>query len=310
MEELWQIYLPVAGIKLNVCILLTIGIFAGLLAGMFGLGGGLVVVPILMAIGIDPKVAVASATNQMTAASFSSYLAYARKGRVDYKLAVVMLTGGLPGAFIGILLFYFLAEIGKLDVVVSLCFIALLSIVGCVTMFDALLMAFSKIKRHPWTHNRRIFTLPSTLHLPIRLRFDSGANSISIFSPVLIGLVAGILMALMGIGGSLIMIPAMVYILNISHSYTAGTVHLQIIFTTILTTLLHALTSHNIDILLSSILILGTAFGAQIGAKLASKIHPEYFQIIMALIIFGICVMIMRGLLEEPAMLYTVEWVR
>ncbi len=310
MEEIFQIYLPIAEIKLDIVLLLAIGVFTGLLSGMFGLGGGLIVVPILMAVGVEPRVAVASATNQMTAASFSGYLAYARRGRVDYKLAAVMLAGGLPGAVTGVLLFRLLAEIGKLDVVVSLCFIVLLSSIGMLTLFDTISWLYYKMNGLPVPRTHHRFRWPIKIKLPLHIQFDSAHSTVSIFSPIMIGFVAGVLMAIMGIGGSLIMIPAMLYILHVSHAFTAGTSHLQIIFTTILATVLHAVTSNNLDIVLSSLLILGTAFGAQVGVKLGSSLHPEYFRLMLALVIFALCVVVIRGLLIQPDFVYTVEWLR
>lgn len=306
MSDFFNIYLPIAEINLNIFLIIAIGVGIGILAGIFGIGGGLILVPILIAIGVPSQVAVATSTNQMTAASFSGFLAYARRKRVDYKLGALMLIGGLSGATLGVIVFDILTDLGVIDTFISLSFLILLSIVGYTTSKDAIILLYYKLKKleRPKLQHKRWF---NKISLPFKVNFISTRHEMSIFSPVIVGFIGGFLVAIMGIGGSLIMLPAMIYLLRISEAFTAGTTHFQIIFTTILATILHSVTSHNLDIVLSTILIVGTAFGVQIGARIGSKCHPENYRLLFALIIFLLCVKVAYGLVITPKSLYSVE---
>ena len=306
MYDIINIYLPIAEVNLNIFLIIAIGVGVGILAGIFGIGGGLILVPILVAIGVPSQVAVATSTNQMTAASFSGFLAYARRKRVDYKLGLLMLVGGLAGATFGVMVFDALTDLGMIDIFISLSFLVLLGIIGFTTSRDALTLLYYKFKKleRPKPHPKKWF---KNFSLPFKINFISTRQEMSVLSPILVGLVGGFLVAIMGIGGSLIMLPAMIYLLRVSEAFTAGTTHFQIIFTTILATVLHSVTSHNLDIVLSTILIIGTAFGVQIGARLGSKWNPDNYRLLFALIIFILCVRVACGLVVTPQSLYTVE---
>ncbi len=306
MNDIFQIYLPIAEVSLNIFLPVSIGIGIGILAGIFGLGGGLFLVPILIAIGVPSQVAVATSMNQMTATSFSGFLAYARRKRVDYKLGILMLVGGLVGSALGVIVFDILTELGMIDIFISVSFLVLLSIVGFTTSKDAVTLLYYKFKNleQPKQHSRKLL---KKFSLPFKVNFISTRQEMSVFSPILLGFTGGFLVAIMGIGGSLIMLPAMVYLLRVSEAFTAGTTHFQIIFTTILATVLHSVTSHNLDIVLSAILIIGTSFGAQIGVRLGSKCRPEIYRLLFALIILALCVKVAYGLVVTPKSLYTVE---
>lgn len=311
LDQLFQVYLPIAEIKLSVFFLIAIGLFGGLLSGMFGLGGSLVILPVLISVGVDPRVSIASAANQITAATFSGYLAHSRRERVDYKLAFMMLLGGIPGSIVGVTLFKILANWGKLDLVISICFITLLATVGTFTFFDAISILYRKFFKT--SQEVKQVSEPENWYitkLPLRLSFTSARHKISAILPVVVGFSSGLLMAMMGIGGGLISIPCMIYFMKISPAFTTGTSNLQIVFTTIIATFLHAMSSHNIDIILSGILMLGTAFGAQIGAKLGHKMHPEYFRLVLVLVIFGLSILVVRNLVAMPEHMYEVEILR
>jgi uncharacterized membrane protein YfcA len=303
---LLKVYLPIADVTVNLLAIIMIGMITGLLAGMFGLGGGLIIVPILTLLGIDYSVATASCTNQMTASSLSGYLAYARRNRVDYSLGLIMLIGGLVGSATGIKLFYHLTKIGLLDFVVSICFIVILGTIGICTFFDASRLMYYRIRKTEAPKVKKISLFPN-IKIPFKFSFASCHEPVSVISLILVGFIGGILVSIMGIGGSLIIIPIMVYLLNISPAFTAGTTHFQIIFTTILSTLLHSYSGHHLDIILSSILMLFTALGAQLGVRLSAGFHPDNFRILLAFLMLGLCAKVLYGVMATPFDVFTIE---
>jgi len=309
MEQIFSllnVYLPIADVTVNLLAIVMVGIVTGLLAGMFGLGGGLIIVPVLTFLGIDYSIASASSTNQMTASSLSGYLAYARRKRVDYKLGLIMLLGGLIGSTMGIRLFHYLTDVGMLDFVVALCFAAVLGSIGLCTFVDAIIIMYCKLKHLDKPKIKR-FNWAKKLKMPLRLTFSSCHEDVSIISLVFVGFIGGIFVSIMGIGGSLIMIPMMVYILSVSDAFTAGTTHFQIIFTSILSTLLHSYSCHHLDIVLSSILMVCTALGAQIGVRLTSEFHPDNFRILLALLVLMLCAKVLFGVMATPTDIFTLE---
>lgn len=305
MEDLLQLYLPIAEMRINVLLLIAVGLFVGTLAGMLGLGGGLISVPLLTALQVPPSIAVATATNQMTAASFSGYLAYSRRGRVDYKLGALLILGGLFGSYCGILIFNALTEIGKIDTFISLSFSLLLTSTAFFTLKDIITISYYRFKNLP--RPRPTPSILRQISLPIHMHFIGAKREISIFSPIIIGFIGGIMVATMGIGGSLIMIPAMLYILRISEEFTAGTSHLQIIFTTIISTIMHSMTSHNLDIVLSTVLIIGTVVGAQLGARMVRHFSQDKLRLLFAIIILVLCINAAYQLVAEPSCIYDFE---
>ncbi|RZI46303.1 sulfite exporter TauE/SafE family protein [Rickettsiales endosymbiont of Peranema trichophorum] len=307
MLEVFEVYLPIAGVSINALLLVSVGVAIGVLGGIFGLSGGVFIVSILMAIGISSQVAVAASINQMTAASFSGFIAYAKRKRVDYKLGALMLVGAILGSTIGVWVFDILSEVGVIDTVISVGFILILGTVGYITAKDAAVLLFYKFKNEPPPKQHKK-TLLSNIALPYQVHFPSAREEISIFSPLIIGFGGGFVVSVMGIGGSIIIIPSMIYILKISEPFTAGTTHFQIVFTTIIATILHSMTSHNLDIVLSSILMLGTAFGVQIGVRIGAKWHPENYRILLALVLVLLCVQVAYGIVATPRSLYSIEY--
>lgn len=299
--SLLNIYLPVADLTVNLTALVLIGVFTGLLSGTFGLGGGLIIVPALGFIGVDPAIAVASSTNQMTASSLSGFMAYAGRNRVDYKLAIVMLLGGIPGSLVGSILFEYFTNMGTIDFVISIGFLFVLGSIGIFTFIDAIKILAGKVsKKRPDDSEPRI-------KMPLHVQFPSCHASCSIFSPIIIGFIGGILISVMGIGGSLVTIPAMIYLLRVSEAFTAGTTNLQLIFTSILSTLLHSNSGTHMDIVLSTILMVCTSLGAQIGVRIASGIKPNNYRILLALLILALCAEVLFNLIITPSNLFVIE---
>ncbi len=301
-----DIYLPIADVKADLLVLIFIGLATGILSGLFGLGGGLISVPYLTLIGIPPQVAVATATNQMTAGTLSSCIAYARKNRVDFRLGAAMLSGGIVGNLIGILVFHYLQVHGDLDTFISVAFFFLLTIIGLKTSYESLISIYNHIKKngeHVKTqrHGHWFYILP------FRTKFRCTEEKVSFLLPAMVGVVGGFFVLMLGIGGGFIMIPAMLYLLKIDEAFLSGTIQFQIIFTSIFSTILHSLTSQNMDIILCIILIFGTVIGAQIGAKIGIKIQPKKFRLILAFIILLIAVNIGADLLIKPDNLYKID---
>jgi len=303
---LLEVYLPIADIKVDLLILIFIGLITGILSGIFGVGGGIISVPYLTLIGVPPQVAVATATNQMTAGTLSSCIAYARKSRVDFRLGATMLTGGLLGNLIALGVFNYLKNHGDLDTFISLSFFVLLTVIGLKTAFEAIIAIYDHI-----TNNGEAKKAKRHSHwfyvLPFRVKFKSAEEKISILIPILVGLFGGFFVLMLGIGGGFIMIPAMLYLIRIDESFLSGTIQFQIIFTSIFSTLLHSFTSQNMDIILCVILIFGTVVGAQIGAKIGMKIEPKKFRIVLALIILIMAVNIGSELLIAPENFYEID---
>lgn len=305
MEDILNIYLPIAATQINVLYLLLISVAVGTIVGTFGLGGGIIMVPVLTFLGIPTKVAVASVTNLITASSFSGYLAYAKRNRIDYILGLLLLSGGIAGVFLGILLFNYLSYLGKIDFVISIIFIILLSALSVITATDSLLILYRKVrkidKKNKALQQAEIKSSGFIISLP------SSKYPVHVFAPILVGVMGGILISMLGIGGSIIMIPAMIYILRISDGFTAGTAHLQMIFTSIIATVLHGISSNSLDIVLTSIMILGNVMGVQIGVRVASRFRPDYYRVILAAIIMALCFKVAHNLFSVPTQPYTIE---
>jgi uncharacterized membrane protein YfcA len=305
LTDLLTIYLPIAQVELNILYLILAGVFVGVVSGIFGLGGSIILVPTLTFFGVPMVVAVSTVSNLMTASSFSGYIAYARRNRVDYILATLLLIGGVAGTFLGIIIFNFLSIIGNVDLIISLIFIVILSAVGGVTVWDSVMIIMRKFRpevspplaqyKEPW------------IRLPYQINIPSSKASLSIFSPIFLGILGGVLVTLTGIGGSLIMVPAMIYVLKISDAFTTGTTHFQLIFTSIFATILHSISNHSLDVVLALILIVGNVWGVQMGVKFAGKFKPDHYRIVFALIIMGLCVKVMLNLFATPSSLYSME---
>ncbi len=298
-----QIYLPIAEISVDAFLLLGLGGLVGILSGMFGVGGGFLMTPLLFFIGIPPAVAVATEANQIVASSFSGVLAHLRRQTVDLRMGLVLLTGGLVGAAAGIQIFRELREIGQVDLLVKLTYVIFLGIIGSLMFVEGLNALRHARKRGGTSARRRGHTW---IHgLPFKMKFRTSNLYISVIPPLLVGALVGILAAIMGVGGGFIMVPAMIYLLGMPTKVVIGTSLFQIIFVTAFTTLMHATTNYTVDMALAVLLLLGGVVGAQIGTRIGLKMKAESLRILLAVMVLGVCGKLAGDLLFEPAELYT-----
>ena len=297
-----NIYLPIAEVSVNAFLLLGLGGMVGVLSGMFGVGGGFLMTPLLFFIGIPPAVAVATEANQIVASSFSGVLAHFRKKTVDFRMGAVLLVGGLIGAALGVQLFNLLKAAGQVDLLVRLCYVVFLGIIGSL-MFIESLNAIRKTKAGAPPPKRR---QRSWVHaLPFKMRFRTSGLYISVIPPLIVGLLVGVLAAIMGVGGGFIMVPAMIYILGMPTKVVVGTSLFQIIFVTAFTTLLHAATNQTVDMMLAVLLLVGGVIGAQIGTQIGTRLKAEQLRILLALIVLAVCGKLALDLLVMPSELYS-----
>ena len=297
-----QIYLPIAEVSVNAYLLLGLGGMVGVLSGMFGVGGGFLMTPLLFFIGIPPAVAVATEANQIVASSFSGVLAHLRRKTVDLRMGTVLLIGGLIGAALGVAVFNYLKSMGQVDLLVKLCYVVFLGIIGALMFVESLNAirktrsgAKPKRRKHNWIHG-----------LPFKMRFRTSGLYISVIPPVIVGVLVGILAAIMGVGGGFIMVPAMIYLLGMPTKVVVGTSLFQIIFVTGFTTLLHATTNYTVDMVLAVLLLIGGVVGAQIGTVIGARLKAEQLRILLAIMVLAVCGKLALDLLIQPAELFSV----
>lgn len=298
-----QIYLPIAEVSVNAFLLLGLGGMVGILSGMFGVGGGFLMTPLLFFIGIPPAVAVATEANIIVASSFSGVLAHLKRKTVDLKMGSVLFIGGLFGAAIGVQVFKMLKEIGQVELLVTLCYVVFLGIIGGL-MFMESLRAVRRAKgphakpaprrQHSWVHG-----------LPFKVKFRTSGLYISAIPPLLVGASVGVLAAIMGVGGGFIMVPAMIYLLGMPTKVVIGTSLFQIIFVTGFTTLMHATTNYTVDMALAVLLLIGGVVGAQIGTRIGVKMKAEQLRILLAILVLAVCGKLALDLLLEPSELFS-----
>ena len=297
-----QVYLPIAEISVNIFLLVGLGALVGILSGMFGVGGGFLMTPLLFFIGIPPAVAVATEANQIVASSFSGALAHFKRRAVDLKMGVILLLGGVLGASIGVYVFKLLKQIGQVELMVTLCYVVFLGIIGSLMFLESLssitrrgnAQRTKKIKRHTWVHR-----------LPLKMRFRTSNLYISAIPPFFIGIVVGVLAAIMGVGGGFIMVPAMIYIIGMPTKVVIGTSLFQIIFVTAFTTIMHATQNYTVDAMLAILLIFGGVVGAQVGVRLGVKLKAEQLRILLSVIVLGVCFKLAFDLLVTPDEYYS-----
>ena len=297
-----QIYLPIAEVSVNALLLLGLGGIVGVLSGMFGVGGGFLMTPLLFFIGIPPAVAVATEANQIVASSFSGALAHFRKRSVDLKMGLVLLAGGLLGAGFGIIIFNYLKGLGQVDLLVRLCYVVFLGIIGLL-MFVESLSAMQRFRNASPAKRQRARRIIQKL--PLKIRFRTSGLYISVIPPFFVGILVGVLSAIMGVGGGFIMVPAMIYILGMPTKVVVGTSLFQIIFVTAFTTLLHATTNYTVDMVLAVLLLVGGVIGAQVGTQLGTKLRAEQLRVLLALLVLGVCTKIALDLTLQPSELYS-----
>ena len=297
-----QIYLPIAEVSVNAFLLLGLGGIVGILSGMFGVGGGFLLTPLLFFIGIPPAVAVATGAAQIVASSFSGVLAHFKRKTVDLRMGLVLLLGGLLGAAFGVQLFNTLKALGQVDLLVKLCYVLFLGIIGAL-MFVESLNAIRKSKKPVGAPKRK---QRGWIHaLPFKMRFRTSGLYISVIPPLIVGVAVGILAAIMGVGGGFIMVPAMSYLLGMPTKVVVGTSLFQIIFVTAFTTLLHATTNYTVDMVLAVLLLVGGVFGAQVGTRIGTRLKAEQLRILLAMMVLAVCGKLAFDLLLMPSELFS-----
>jgi len=300
-----QIYLPIADVSVSIFLLLGLGTTVGILSGMFGVGGGFILTPLLFMIGIPPGVAVGTQGNLIVASSFSGMLAHLQRKTVDYRMGFVLLAGGLAGSTIGVRLFKWLTELGQVDLLINLSYVFLLGIVGGLMFIEAV-AAYSRRnradyrpnprKRHFWGHG-----------WPLKVRFRTSKLYISAIPPFLIGIIVGILSAIMGVGGGFLMLPAMIYILGMPTKVVIGTSLFQITFMSAYTTVMHAIENQTVDIVLGFILLVGGVIGAQIGTRIGLKIKADILRILLSALVLAISIKLAFGLVLTPSDIFSIS---
>ncbi|MDF1790811.1 MAG: sulfite exporter TauE/SafE family protein [Thalassobaculaceae bacterium] len=293
-----HIYLPIAEISVNIFLILGMGGMVGFLSGLFGVGGGFLMTPLLIFIGVPPAVAVGTEANQIVASSVSGVIAHWRRGNVDFKMGGVLMVGGFLGSSFGVWAFAALRELGQIDLAIKLCYVIFLGIIGALMLNESvrsILKARSsaprrkKLHQHTWFHG-----------LPLKMRFRRSKLYISALLPLAIGFFVGVLAALMGVGGGFIMVPAMIYLLGMPTGVVVGTSLFQIIFVTANVTFLQAVNTQTVDVVLAIMLLAGAVVGAQIGSRFAGRLRGEELRGLLAVMVLGVCSKLGYDLVATP----------
>ncbi len=301
-----DIYLPIANMSVNALVVVLLGGGVGILSGMFGVGGGFLTTPLLILYGIPPTVAAASATTQVTGASVSGVLAHWQRDGVDLHMGIMLVLGGMFGSLAGAAVFAFLEQAGQMDTIIALLYVVLLAGIGGLMARDAWAAISAKRSGTPLVPRKRRHH-PLVANLPWRWRFYASGLYISPLAPIALGFLVGILTVLLGVGGGFLLVPAMIYVLGMSTRVVVGTSLFQILFVTAITTMVHALTTHAVDIVLAGLLLIGSVIGAQLGTKLASRLPPDWLRLGLAALILALSVWLALGLGWRPRELYSVH---
>ena len=301
-----SIYLPIAEMNINIFLIVFIGMAVGALSGLFGVGGGFLMTPLLIFLGIPPVVAVGTEAPHVLASSVSGVIAHWRKKSVDFKMGFFLLAGGLVGSTIGVNIFKILRTYGQIDIVIQILFVLFLGIIGFSMAFESARTTIksyrttssirTKLHQHSWIHG-----------LPFKVRFRRSKLYISALPPIVIGFIVGILSAMMGVGGGFIIIPAMVYILGMPTSVVVGTSLFQIIFVTANSTFFQAYLNQTVDIVLAALMILGGVIGAQIGVRIGSRLKAEYLRGLLAILVLAVCAKLFTDLVLQPNDLFSTQ---
>jgi uncharacterized membrane protein YfcA len=300
-----QIYLPIAELSMNIFVLLAMGGGVGFLSGMFGVGGGFLMTPLLIFSGVAPAIAVATEANQITAASVSGAAAHWRRGGVDFKMGMVLIAGGIVGTYFGAMIFTYLRSIGQVDLMISVAYVIFLGGVGGLMFIESIRSMLRARRGEVVKVERRQRTWIDAL--PLKIRFRKSKMYISIIMPLSIGALVGVLAAIMGVGGGFIMVPAMIYLLHMPTNVVIGTSLFQITFVTAAATYLHSINTQTVDVVLAVILLLAAVVGAQIGVVVGAKLKGEQLRILLAGMVLLVCMKMAFDLIVEPDELFTVS---
>ena len=298
------IYLPIAEQPIHALVILGIGWLIGVIMGMVGIGGGFLLTPLMIFFGIPSPVAVASVANQIVAPSVSGVLSHWKSGNVDIKMGIILLLGGVLGSSIGVLIFNVLNNIGQLDLVIKFSYFLFLSAIGTLMFIESLRLIIrvrkgkvtrGKLHQHNWLHG-----------LPFKTRFRKSKLYISVLLPLLIGVIVGILAALMGIGGGFIIVPAMIYLLGMPTSLVVGTSLFQIIYVSSNTTILQASQNQTVDIVLAFLLLLGSVIGVQFGSRFSNLMKGEHLRFFLSIIILLVGFKLFSDLITIPKDIFSI----
>ena len=299
-----QVYLPIAEMSVNALVILALGGLVGFLSGLFGVGGGFLMTPLLIFVGVPPAVAVGTQSNQLVGASVTGVIGHWRRGNVDFRMGSVLLVGGLIGSLIGVWLFRILRQAGHIDLVISLLYVILLGVVGGLMLAESLHTLLRqrrktavrrKLHQHIWLHG-----------LPLKMRFHKSRLYISAVVPLTIGVFGGMAVAILGVGGGFFMVPAMIYLLGMPTAVVPGTSLFQIVFTTAAVTILQALTNHTVDAMLALLLLVGGVVGAQFGTRFGAGLRGEQMRALLALLVVSVCIKLFVDLVIQPDDAYSI----
>lgn len=298
------LYLPIAEMSVNMLILLGMGAAVGFLSGMFGVGGGFLITPLLIFYNIPPAVAVATGANQIVASSVSGVLSHLKRGGVDFKLGTVLLAGGLAGSSLGVYIYSLLRMVGQLDLIVSILYVVFLGTVGALMLIESVralrrarsgeLVSLRRPGQHNWVHK-----------LPFKMRFKRSRLYVSAIPVLGLGAMIGMLAAIMGVGGGFIMVPAMIYLLKVPTSVVIGTSLFQIIFVAAYTTVVQAVTNQTVDVMLALLLMIGGVAGAQYGARAGQRLRGEQLRAMLAILVLLVALRLAYALFVTPDEIFT-----
>ncbi len=298
-----EIYLPIAQMSVHWLVILGMGFGVGFLSGMFGIGGGFLLTPLLIFYGIPPGVAVATTASQVSGVTFSGVLTHWKRRTVDFKMGAVMMSGGLTGTAVGVFLFSVFRRMGQSDFTISASYVILLGSVGAIMLNESIRSwranrTGRRGRRRPGQHN--------WIHgLPFKMRFRQSRLYISAIPPIILGFVVGVLSAIMGVGGAFLMVPVMIYLLRMPTNIVVGTSMFQVLFVTATAVILHAVDNHTVDILLGMVLIIGGVLGVQYGVKVGAKLRGEQLRFWLAILVLSVAARLLYAMVVRPADLYT-----
>lgn len=298
------LYLPIAEMSVNIFVVLAMGAAVGFLSGMFGVGGGFLITPLLIFYNIPPAIAVATGANQVIASSISGALSHMKRGTLDFKLGTVLLAGGIVGSTAGAFVFAWLRSLGQLDLFITLFYVTLLGIVGGLMLVESLRAmrrarggpspSLRKPGQHNWVHK-----------LPLKVRFRTSKLFVSVIPVVGLGIAIGFLAAIMGVGGGFIMVPALIYLLKVPTNVVVGTSLFQIVFVAAYTTIVHATANQTVDVVLAFLLMIGGVAGAQYGVKAGQRLRGEQLRALLAALVLAVALRLAYDLFVQPGNLYS-----
>ncbi len=298
-----QMYLPIAGMSVNALVLLGLGTVVGFMSGLFGVGGGFLMTPLLIFAGVPPAIAVGTQSNQLVGASVSGVIGYWRKGSVDFAMGILLLLGGLVGSGLGVWLFNVLQRLGQIDLVISLFYVFVLGAVGSLMLAESLRAIIRQ--RRPGAKRRRLHQHNWLHRLPFKMRFHRSRLYISALAPLIIGLAGGVIVAIMGVGGGFFMVPAMIYVIGMPTAMVPGTSLFQIVFVTGAVTVMQAVTNGTVDLMLALLLLVGGTLGAQFGTRFGTRLRGEQMRALLAALVLAVCIKLAVDLVLPPDDLYS-----